>query len=116
MDALAILKNSNNPSTMSARGIDLIELLLQYSSKKTLGRTNDQIPLTKTSASMDGIPRLDLKEIAAYLAADKSASTPTADMPVGGSNMGNNDPDFGDFDLGYLDPWLRYFDLSLVPS
>ena len=127
MDSVVILKKSNKPSTMSTRGIDLIELLLTYSYKKTqrgVGSAptrhmdrkirngmNDPIPLT---ASTDGIPRLDLKAIAAYLAADKQTSTPAnMKVPVRGSS-GDNTRDMG-YDLGNLDLWLQYFDSSVMP-
>ena len=110
--------------TMSctARGIDLIELLLRRSREKArrasqhdIGSRNEMnpgIPLTTTSALTDGVPRLDLKTIAAYLATDKPTSSPTMEVPVGGSDGSNGGLGF---DLGNLDLWLQYFDSSLMP-
>ena len=100
---------------MCARGIDLIELLLRHCGERAAGHhglsnridMNAGIPLTTMS---DGIPRLDLKTIAVYLATDKPASSPTMGDPTDGAdNLGLSS------DLGNLDVWLQYFDSSLMP-
>ncbi|KAH7020734.1 uncharacterized protein B0I36DRAFT_387593 [Microdochium trichocladiopsis] len=96
-DSVVQLKTANKTSTMSIRGISLIELLLQHSN-------ND---LNNKSANP-----LDLRAIAAYLAAHSSPKS-AAQVPPQSDGV-SGDGFAMDFDKEEFDLWVQSLDVPDV--
>jgi hypothetical protein len=101
-DSITQLKTANKASTMSIRGISLIELLLEHSNKDAKG------------ANTTTAKPLDLKAIAAYLAVH---SSPTSNVQVLQSGHGGDIGGDGfamDFDKEEFDLWVQGLDVPDV--
>lgn len=113
---------------MSIRGIDLIELLLTCSESdkdntdsrgvglfpsnmgdNDLTTVMNQAPVAfgVNNSKAANSNMLDLKAIAAYLAADKSIVLPTGGAALG-LGFGNG---IFDFDMGDSDQWMQFLDM-----
>jgi hypothetical protein len=111
-DCLALLNKANKSSSMSLRGIKLIQLLLNHV-KKIRQTPNNANIFTQTSnpaiihtlSGLQKVGGIDIRAIAAQLMCGSSTVVPTQEGDIGDLDI--------DVDLGDLDIWVQNLDLPL---
>lgn len=118
LDCLVLLRKSTKPSTMTVRGIDLIDLLLNHSNNlmnvRSHSRSKVNMHMTTDPHTTSGPPKpkgINIKAVADYLAQGKQMNS-----QVGGVSDISQYLDMNglDFDLADLDSWIGCLDMPLI--